>query len=436
MDLVNSCVCDKCGCGKVKKFVSRETREIREIGKMRNVEGRIKYLNKAEITKLSPWVGCLLSDAVLNLDAFGSDFKVKYMNRNNEWINIFMNATLGRVIQLETWNEKKKLELWEAQKTGNAFLDKGSVMVNNYEDADYIMIMFDFPFNAVAFTYLPSTVYNFPQIFNGKMIVAFNSRFLRQFTANKGSFLYETMLHELGHTFGLIHPFDGDLGVVMPGLDYGNVFENRGLYSQNTNLTSIMSYIGYRDKKNGEWYKEGWSTSWSPSDLEALRFGYDINRNSAKYLEYMDYSLPSNIIQTYCSDNDGCILELIPENNKGSVFILDMRKYVVYPNKEGSIVGFASGDAGNTFTHICDRQSFIKMINNGYETLNINLDKIERDCEVKTISEFGFINIYVNGKEADWVMEVRDDGKIELRDKEGGRTMLFSENNDIIINFV
>lgn len=417
----------KCGCGKVKKFASRKLREN---------DSKINYLDINAISQLTPWVGCLLSDAVLNLDAFGEDFKVMYANENNEWIDILLEAALGEVIPLQAWDEVKKGELWEAQKTANAFLDKGSLMVENYEEADYVMIAFDFPFDSIAFTFLPSTTYNYPEFFNGKTIVAFNTRFLNQLTTDKGSFMYHVMLHELGHTYGLIHPFDGYLGILMPGLDFSNVFTNRGLYSQNTNLTSVMTYIGYRDNGFLEGLKTGWTTTFSPSDLEALRFAYNINKNSPKYLEYMDYRLPGNIIQTYCSDNDGCVLELIPEVYEESVFVLDMRKYNVQPNGGGSMIGFASGDARDTFTHILDRQSFVKEINNGYENLTINLDRIERDCEVNTNLDFGFVNLYINGNESDWFFDVKEDGSTELVDKVTGRVMRFGGNNDIVLNYV
>jgi len=118
----------KCGCSNIKKLPKRRIREAID---------KVKYLDISEIYNLTPYVGCLLSDSVLNLDGFGESFKVHYMNENNEKIDAFMQGVLGDVIPLQQWDEEKKLNLWEAQRTANAFLDKGSDMVDNYDDTDY-----------------------------------------------------------------------------------------------------------------------------------------------------------------------------------------------------------------------------------------------------------------------------------------------------------
>ena len=414
----------KCGCSNIKKLPQR---------RIRDAVDKVKYLDIGEIYNLTPYVGCLLSDSVLNLDRFGESFKVHYMNKNNERIDAFMNRILGKVIPLQKWNEDKKMNLWEAQLTANAFLDKGSEMIDNYDDADYIMLSFPFPFNAVAFTFLPSTIYNFPEIFNGKIIVCFNSGILNQLKTVKGSLMYEVMIHELGHTFGLIHPFDGDLGVVMPGLDYFNVFSNRGVYSQNTNLTTVMSYTGYLDEN----YSEGWSITFNPADMEALRFGYEIKGNNARYLEFMDYGLSLNRMQTYCSDKNGCDLVLVPQSYEGSGFVLDMRKYDANPKRGGGMAGFASGDVGGRFMNICDRQSFIRSIENGYERMTLNLRRIERECVFNTTSGYSFVDVYVEGDSRDWNFRVNEeDSRMYLEDKVTGNSIIFSANNDVYLNYL
>ncbi len=115
----------------------------------------------------------------------------------------------------------------------------------------------------------------------------------------QGGYGYETILHELGHGFGLAHPHDGGSerdATKFPGVKAA--FNSYGTYSMNQGIFTTMSYnSGWLGERSSN-YSYGWDGTPMALDIALLQRLYGANMTTA--LGNDTYVLPSqNATGTY-----------------------------------------------------------------------------------------------------------------------------------------
>lgn len=97
-----------------------------------------------------------------------------------------------------------------------------------------------------------------------------------------GQYGYVTIIHELGHAFGLAHPHDGGDerdATVFPGVR--SAFGSYGTYAQNQGIWTMMSYNDGWNLQPSASDAYGWEGTPMALDVAALQLLYGANMNTA-----------------------------------------------------------------------------------------------------------------------------------------------------------
>ena len=115
----------------------------------------------------------------------------------------------------------------------------------------------------------------------------------------KGGFLYDVMMHELGHSIGLAHPHDnGGNSTIMAGVT--SAFGDFGTYNSNLQPITCMSYNDTQSpilQKTINGIISGYMGTFGPLDIQALQYMYGINPNYNS--ENTIYTFPNSTTNKY-----------------------------------------------------------------------------------------------------------------------------------------
>ena len=166
----------------------------------------------------------------------------------------------------------------------------------------------------------------------------------------KGSFMYDVMIHELGHSLGLSHPHDnGGNSTIMIGVE--SPINDFGDYNANLQPITCMSYNDFSspilsETING--YNSGFMGTFGPLDIEVLQYMYGVNStyNSGDNT-YIFSNITTNKYWTSIYDTGG--IDTIDASNANTDTIIDLQNSTITNNTEYAGVKF-SYDAFGGFT--------------------------------------------------------------------------------------
>ena len=170
------------------------------------------------------------------------------------------------------------------------FTNTTSAIVNLYEDCDIVCVLCE-NFISSGGCFGPYFLYTNPDYVNNKVILFMNNLYINDENIKEGGLLYQILIHEFGHGFGLGHPHDSAFGsTIIPGISQFSPIRYPGIagYIQNNAFNTNMSYnhlefflLPKRDFSGSEF---GYPESLMPLDALALRWMYNINEISNEYV--------------------------------------------------------------------------------------------------------------------------------------------------------
>jgi len=392
-----------CGCSLFKKL-----KNVKSIP-----TGKVKIIPKSELNKLNPYLASTVGDSILDLSAFNNKIKYYYATDSsidtenlNKWFKS-LDPEFQDVTSIN-WQDDAK-QLIQAGLSLHAFyLGIEIINVSTYEETDLVFYLSSNVMgDAAGLASYPIDIDTNPAL-NGKLSIGLNYSIfyneLSPWPATVGNGYWGTIIHEIGHIFGLAHPFDdGNGSKIMPGCE-SNENNNeyvQGLFYTNNLFTSIMSYskisiIEYLEKLEKIKYNTGYPTNLMELDLQSYRFMYNA-KNNQKYIDgFVNLKCTLNIVQTLVSTFEGISLSLTEPSSES--FILNLEKYIVNPllDNTNSLAcvsapsdgykNFSLNTASTTSASILDKESFIKEVINEYKILNVYAKTIINDCNIKCIS--------------------------------------------------
>ena len=194
------------------------------------------------------------------------------------------------VITADNWSEYQKTQCKKSLDIYTTFTGTTSTVVNTYASCDIVCVLFPSDY-FIGLCYGPYYIKTQPIYVDNKVVYFINSTYLAGTNLDEGAFMYETMIHEWGHGFGLAHPHDaGSDSTIMPGILARNKFyyQSIGGYIQNNIFNTIMSYndVQFFLPGNNAIYTNDWGypETIMPLDSLALRWLYDVQEVLAPYI--------------------------------------------------------------------------------------------------------------------------------------------------------
>lgn len=417
----------RCGCSHSIKGIPKA-----------KLTGKVTYIPEAELDKLNPYLRSEAGQSILNLSAYGNKLKVYFATSSaadtsylNAWIES-LEPPFPKTESLD-WDDDAKIIVQSGLLLHSNFLNVEIEFVETYQAADYIVYLAANLNGDYGLATFPVQIDTNPNL-NGKLSFAIgaSATYGQSIPPQIGNLFYYTIIHEIGHTFGLAHPFDNGNGTtIMPGcsgfnLNYDSRFYNQGLLYTNNTLTSIMSYVQpspYSYISDGEIV---WNTNLVQTlmslDLQSYKYLYKVTNNQ-KYIDnFIDLSCPSSLVQTLISTKDGITLDLV-QAEQNILFNLSLERYQVNPMQDNnnswsvissSVDGYfnfpdypVESQTVNYFgASILDKDSFIKQVNTDYSFFNVFARTIQYNCLIKgTSTEPQSITIWLKCRASDYIIK-------------------------------
>jgi len=193
-------------------------------------------------------------------------------------------------IAADNWSEYQKTQCKKSLDIYTTFTGTTSTVVNTYASCDIVCVLF--PSNYFfGKCYGPYYIKTNPIYVDNKVVYFINSTYLAGNNLDEGTFMYETMIHEWGHGFGLAHSYNDGFGsTIMPGVLQSNPFyyQSIGGYIQNNIFNTVMSYndLQFFLLEENVIYINNWGypETIMPLDALALRWLYDVQEVPAPYI--------------------------------------------------------------------------------------------------------------------------------------------------------
>jgi len=366
----------------------------------------VKFIPPEELAKLNPYLRSITGNAYLNWPAFGNTLKLYIETKLTSLITGFCNFNQIKVSPLIPLNSEKRQSLIDSCESTADFLGVGFSLVNNQNDANFVFFNMEglkdqngTDDGTLAIGTFPSSLVEDPDVYQGKLIIGFSESAFKpptQVVFGKGSFFYETAIHEVGHCVGLAHPHDdGANSSIMPGCSGENSFTDAGLFSANNNLTTIMSYF---DVQTEEVQKTtALSRTLMSLDCQSLRYLYKISNNAKYVSKWIDKTMPLGVSQTVVSTKEGIDLNLVPQIENDILYNLNLQPYAVNPMCDGcngwgmSSFSIQGGDykatvdgSDESFFNMSplDKESFVRSVQTSFNETNIYVFTIVNNCTV------------------------------------------------------
>jgi len=188
------------------------------------------------------------------------------------------------------WSPEQKTQCKKSLDIYTSFTGTSSTVIDNYENCDIVCVLLNNT-TYVGKCYGPYFIKNDSIFVNNKVVYFINYSYLNTENIKEGGFIYETMIHEWGHGFGLAHPHDKGFGsTIMPAIAFNQAFNYPAIagYIQNTTFNTIMTYID-TDFFLPEFLDDsddltGYPQTILPLDALALRWMYNITQIPAQYI--------------------------------------------------------------------------------------------------------------------------------------------------------
>ena len=288
----------KCFCGNTKEHELKIQNYIKE----KNLVSNKKSIEPSNvlIKKLpnNPYCSSITGKYAFDLEKI-SNFNVYFWTSTddpslNPAIEELLSTPPSSAID---WTLNQKTLCKKTFDIFTTFSGTTSTVVNNYTDCDAVCVLAPLPDDFAGLCYGPYYIKTEPIFVDNKIVYFISSDYLTQTNINEGTFIYNTMIHEWGHGFGLSHPHDNGAGsTIMPGVVENELYDNdyRGIggYIQNNAFNTVMSYniqfFFYPE------FSHQYPETIMPLDALALRWLYNIGEVPAPYINTYGVKLINN----------------------------------------------------------------------------------------------------------------------------------------------
>lgn len=376
----------------------KRNRNIKKYLKQKNLKKslskslKVNYFTQAQLNKLNPYLGSIVGISYLNLNAYNKTFKIFFPNITNASINEVILFNFGSVYPILPWSATSKNNYIKAFNQIGNYIGVKIVETTIFTDADYVNVNLNYGVTSdlIAQSTFPYDLDDYPEIYKDKLYIFWSSSFISNLASGVGTFIFETFLHEIGHSLGLAHPHDnGNDSKIMPGTSSDTSLVNEGLFSMNTTLTTVMSYIDQQENinKTATFYPR----TLMELDLQALQYIYKATNNIDYISNWIDPKCKDGVVQTLVSTSSGLTITLTPTSSSNPpIFNLNLDKYVANPaNNSVTANDVASRSSSGyqpnstTFSFSCiDNSSFISRVNLQYQETNIYYSNFSNNIEV------------------------------------------------------
>jgi hypothetical protein len=197
------------------------------------------------------------------------------------------------------WSETYQEHSIDSVNQFTSFINKTCSITKDYSESDIVFVLLADFGTTLGACYGPETLKDNPDFVNNKIIIFMNNKVMNNENMKKGGTQYLTLIHEVGHAFGLSHPHGADSGsTIIPGINENpndpndkvssREYPSFSAYGQNTVFNTVMSYddtlFFLSEEINYSNDTSGYPQTLTPLDLLAMRWLYDIVGTSAKYI--------------------------------------------------------------------------------------------------------------------------------------------------------
>lgn len=294
----NSSVVPLCGCEILSKLLKE---------KRKSLKTNTKSIPPSSVKKIkipnNPYLSSITGQYAFDLSKINNFSLYFWKSTDDPSIYESLKLLLDRVALSSPvdWPTYYKEQTLDALTQYTTYLNCSSSITESFEKCDIICVLVDckpgIGFGAMT---PPEQLYKDPT--DNKLILYLNNLTTNEENITQGGFLYWVLIHEFGHGFGLMHPFDNLSGsTIMPGI--GNiqcnesnecgslqllVYPSIAGYINNFGYNTVMSYslvqFFNKDLLDFNTYKIGYPQTIMPLDASALRWMYKLKSPGKAYV--------------------------------------------------------------------------------------------------------------------------------------------------------
>ena len=281
----------KCRCGNTPEREERIKQYIKEKGLVSNDKSIAPSEVIIKPLPHNPYCSSITGTYAFDLTQI-SNFNVYFWTSTD---NPILNPAIEKELTdysttAVNWSNDQKTQCEKALDTFTTFTGTTSTIIDNYANCDIVCVLLanvDF-FGAC---YGPYFIKTNPIFVDNKVVYFINNSFVNTENIKEGGIIYETMIHEWGHGFGLAHPHDTGVGsTIMPAIAFNQAYNYPAIagYIQNNAFNTIMTYVDtdFFLPENYDLSTDltGYPQTIMPLDALALRWMYDITEIPAQYI--------------------------------------------------------------------------------------------------------------------------------------------------------
>ena len=188
------------------------------------------------------------------------------------------------------WISLYQTQTLKALRQFTSFTNTTYTVSTTYNTCDIVFVLGEnFPFFGAC--YGPYFLYEEPNFVNNKVCLFMNNDVINVNNIKEGGTQYVTLIHELGHGFGLAHPHDDGFGSrIIPGINPDSVYNYQAIsaYGENTQTITVMTYFDtkffFPTDINDSTNAIGYAQTLMPLDALGIRWLYNISGTSANYI--------------------------------------------------------------------------------------------------------------------------------------------------------
>jgi hypothetical protein len=285
----------KCVCGNTPEHDLEIQKFMKDKKLDKKLQSNVKSIAPSEVLikdlPNNPYCSAITGKYAFDLTQI-SNFNVYFWtSTDNVSLNPAIEYWLTKpVITANNWSEYQKTQCKKSLDIYTTFTGSTSIVVNTYASCDIVCVLFpsNYFFGAC---YGPYWIKTNPIYVDNKVVYFINSSNLAGTNLDEGTFMYDTMIHEWGHGFGLGHPHDNGFGsTIMPGVLESERYryQSFGGYIQNNIFNTIMSYNDLQFFLPEDIVisinKWGYPETILPLDALALRWLYNVQEVPAPYI--------------------------------------------------------------------------------------------------------------------------------------------------------
>lgn len=316
-----------CGIDILQKNLLKYIKSIKKLN-----EKSLKYIKIRELP-FNPYCASITGKYIFDLSRF-SIFNLYFWKPSDDVdLNLAIKDILIDEIKAIDWTTYYKNQVKKVFDQYCNLFEKNTRIVQNYGEADFVCVLAP-KLNFLSGAIGPNAIYYAPEYSDEKIILFLNSDFVTMENIDDGGKIYQTLLHEFGHGFGLAHPHDKLFdSLVIPGVVHGSSgYAGIGGYLQNSLFNTVMTNCTQNyflpSKRDFETKNSGYAVSLLPLDLVALRWMYEFESIPTEYANKNSACLINPNI-------DRSVTQIIMGNNREITFgylTEDISFYLIHQN--------------------------------------------------------------------------------------------------------